>query len=794
MMLSDSSALESFGEGLLTASAQGGLLAIALIAVRLSVGRRIASWWYAAGWSIVALRLLVPVAIASPVGVWSHIPALEQAVSDESPRADASTSSNVRVLLRAPQEWVAHTVGPSQVTAAGHLHVEPVSHSWLERAAAPDAIAAPDGPAWASLQPTALSTEFNARAASPAVIEQPAQHTPYTTILMWAWGMGVLVVSGVIACRARSLRRVIARSIPAPRSIAVLAKDCAGIVGVKRRVRVLISSDVHAPFVTGVRSPIIVLPADCEHAYARTELRCVLIHELTHAKRLDIAMGWAGAAAVALHWFNPLAWVAVWLWNIDRERACDAAAVRALGARHTREYGLTLIKAAVRASSPRHGLTLAAAFGPERTSEMTRRIELLPQARRGSRLGKVTLAAGLVALASVTVTGATDSTKEQAEAVSQLQEVLKAVKAGEQIKTEEIAMLAAQLAQLREQASVDTEGDGLVVEHEVANEDEHSFTTFHTIKDAVEYKVEVKEDADKSFWIIHRSDETGDARVVLEQMGSGSFEILESDADDETQAIILNDAMEMFHLVKPPAPASPRALLAPTPPRAPAFGLRGQGEGNVIVELDGQDGRTFVYRTPSLRSVDPEEILELHAPEEFAVLRDLIGKEFEIDLDFPARGFRFELQPERIPGGVQQGIQLRILPELVEMLEGYESALSAEEVKKFMQVEEQVAQRLMQELRNGSSDPRSRAERARAVEEMFRASQQLDTDLNPESSVKRIQLAQKMYELEMQMRLLRESMERVQKEMESLERGVEKAPERPSPTRRLPTRTSGPAA
>jgi beta-lactamase regulating signal transducer with metallopeptidase domain len=39
-------------------------------------------------------------------------------------------------------------------------------------------------------------------------------------------------------------------------------------------------------------------------------LRHVFLHELAHLKRHDIALNWLFAGAQALHWFNPLVWLA----------------------------------------------------------------------------------------------------------------------------------------------------------------------------------------------------------------------------------------------------------------------------------------------------------------------------------------------------------------------------------------------------------------------------------------------------------------------------------------------------
>lgn len=74
----------------------------------------------------------------------------------------------------------------------------------------------------------------------------------------------------------------------------------------------------------GVLRPVIVLPAQAE-TWARTRRRLVLSHELAHVKRWDSLIEVLGFAATALHWFNPLAWIALNRLRIERERDCDNA-------------------------------------------------------------------------------------------------------------------------------------------------------------------------------------------------------------------------------------------------------------------------------------------------------------------------------------------------------------------------------------------------------------------------------------------------------------------------------------
>lgn len=104
---------------------------------------------------------------------------------------------------------------------------------------------------------------------------------------------------------------------------------------------VYISTAVETPCLHGLFSPAIyVTPAV---AADETALRHVLSHELSHYRHGDHIWGIFRAAALALHWYNPLVWWAAALSRRDAELACDEAAIALLGESQRADYGRTLI-------------------------------------------------------------------------------------------------------------------------------------------------------------------------------------------------------------------------------------------------------------------------------------------------------------------------------------------------------------------------------------------------------------------------------------------------------------------
>ncbi|MBR5381426.1 MAG: M48 family metalloprotease, partial [Oscillospiraceae bacterium] len=73
-------------------------------------------------------------------------------------------------------------------------------------------------------------------------------------------------------------------------------------------------------------------------------LRCVLAHELAHYRHGDTLRAVIWDAVLALHWYNPLVWLAAFLARRDSEIYADADAIKALGEGERENYGMTLIR------------------------------------------------------------------------------------------------------------------------------------------------------------------------------------------------------------------------------------------------------------------------------------------------------------------------------------------------------------------------------------------------------------------------------------------------------------------
>lgn len=120
------------------------------------------------------------------------------------------------------------------------------------------------------------------------------------------------------------------------------------------------------PFAFGLLRPRIYLPP----GLAAGEQRIILLHERAHLRRRDNLVKPLFYAALCLHWFNPLAWLAFREMAADMEAACDEAVLRAAGGGVKAAYCQSLL----RFSGPRARAAVALSFGEGRVSGRVRAV------------------------------------------------------------------------------------------------------------------------------------------------------------------------------------------------------------------------------------------------------------------------------------------------------------------------------------------------------------------------------------------------------------------------------------
>ncbi len=170
-----------------------------------------------------------------------------------------------------------------------------------------------------------------------AAYAAPSPALPWGSLLAAAWMAGALVCAGWILGGHLRSRRVYAASLPA-RDPFVL--DWLAQHGPRRPVQARCSDQIPAPLTYGILYPVVLLPSGMDFT-DRERLSCVLAHEVTHIRRFDALRKALLAAALCLHWYNPLVWAMHQLACRDMELACDEAVIRSGADR--RSYALALL-------------------------------------------------------------------------------------------------------------------------------------------------------------------------------------------------------------------------------------------------------------------------------------------------------------------------------------------------------------------------------------------------------------------------------------------------------------------
>ena len=144
---------------------------------------------------------------------------------------------------------------------------------------------------------------------------------PTLLAIIWAIGTALFVLAtllGHLVARRLTVRGAESASPAVRRRFAKLCVE----LEIRRPVRLVVSGVVDVPATCGLLRSTVILPRNREAWSSRT-LDRVLLHELAHVRRGDCRSYLLGDVARALHWPNPLTWLALRRLRAESERACD---------------------------------------------------------------------------------------------------------------------------------------------------------------------------------------------------------------------------------------------------------------------------------------------------------------------------------------------------------------------------------------------------------------------------------------------------------------------------------------
>jgi beta-lactamase regulating signal transducer with metallopeptidase domain len=213
------------------------------------------------------------------------------------------------------------------------------------------------------------------------------------------WTIGVLAGSlRIVSGGAHAA--VVARSWqPADQALTAMVTRVAGRMGLRRTVRIGISTLLDDPATLGAWRPLILLPPAAAMGLTPQQLEAVLAHELAHIRRHDYAVNVVQMVAETLLFYHPAVWWISRRIRFERELCCDAAAVQVCGDVFGYAHALTTL-ARMRVAVPR----LAMSAG----GHLVRRVERLLGSPAGDRRPPAWRMVGAAALVFVSGALSTD--------------------------------------------------------------------------------------------------------------------------------------------------------------------------------------------------------------------------------------------------------------------------------------------------------------------------------------------------------------------------------------------------
>lgn len=168
----------------------------------------------------------------------------------------------------------------------------------------------------------------------------------YVAAFVWAVGIFALVV--FVAISYFRLKRKV--------KVSLFLRD-----------NIWICDDIQTPFILGAIKPRIYIPSGTDEA----QLPHIIAHENAHLKRRDHWWKPLGFLVLAIHWFNPLVWVAYILLCRDIELACDEKVIRDLNQSESVSYSEALLSCSV---NRRMVMVCPLAFGEVGVKERVKRV------------------------------------------------------------------------------------------------------------------------------------------------------------------------------------------------------------------------------------------------------------------------------------------------------------------------------------------------------------------------------------------------------------------------------------
>ena len=151
----------------------------------------------------------------------------------------------------------------------------------------------------------------------------PSIDISWLAVAMAAWVAGLAVALARLAAGLAWVGRITREAVDVDDPLWTgTLNQLAASLGITAPVSLKTSPETSIPVTCGIRTPTILLPVEAA-GWADDRRDVVLLHELAHVARRDCLVQTFARLACAVHWFNPLAYVAAARLRAEQERAAD---------------------------------------------------------------------------------------------------------------------------------------------------------------------------------------------------------------------------------------------------------------------------------------------------------------------------------------------------------------------------------------------------------------------------------------------------------------------------------------
>lgn len=345
------------------------------------------------------LFLLVLAKAALPVPVELPLPAALARLVPAPPATPAAAPGRVAAApVPAPRR---------EPPAPAPPRSEPWERDELASAAAAEVVVPASSVASPVVTPPANAPADRPRPAAPVArvaADRPAPSLQALAMLAWA-GLTCALFARLVWAHARWARRLRNAHVLDPATLAVDYGELCARCGLRGAVPVLVTPWVASPAAWGLFRPRVLVPPGLAEALPPGQLTWVLLHELDHIRRRDAWVALFQRLVQIAYVLHPGVWVANRLIDLQREYACDDAALALAGEVPRRDCAAGFLavieRAGARPSTPGASPALGL-FGTHQF--LRRRLMRILDTRRTTRRRlsiPAALALGLMAVAAL---------------------------------------------------------------------------------------------------------------------------------------------------------------------------------------------------------------------------------------------------------------------------------------------------------------------------------------------------------------------------------------------------------